>query len=253
MQNTYVINAFFPYKLRKAEVLEDLIIQLEIQRPKDDFRYYIDSKANAISIVKRDIWLKEQIDTNDMITICNGKEQLFSSITFSQISMPNVINSMLFSTLQLILNESVWTGVDWFILISNIGIQLDAYELDIYPPRNTNFASRQVLHQNQLRKTPYDLPGMPDESYGILPSKFPKQFSWISYWSKELKDNSQIDLERAKQMFYKTEELMNGALIIQMTEIPLNLEIPEHLSLLKHAYYAFPYVGGRHLLPEHLR
>ncbi len=253
MQNTYVINAFFPPTLRNAEVMENLIIQLEIQRPKESFRYYIDSTAKAVSIVQRDIWLKKQIDTNNMITICNGNEQLFSSITFSQISMSNAINSILFSTLHLILNESVWAAVDWFILVSNIGIQLDAYELDIYPPRNTNFINRQVLHQDQSRKTPYDLPGMPDGSYGILPNKFPKQFSWISYWSKELKDNSQIDLERAKLMFYKTEELTNGALVIQMTEIPLNLEIPEHLSLLKNAYYAFLYVGGRHLLPEHLR
>lgn len=249
--NAFSIGVIVPGISTWAEIANGIKL-LEKRNQKDSLGYFINEKGIPQSITNKESLVAQLFSSSQFPVICNGNEEYLSVLTAT--SFPHDQQDMKVSILDLKLNDKLWMDIDFFSVVKDVGAAWNAISLNVDPPGNTNLVLNQILFNNIEREIQYGLPPLPEKkTYGIKIYELPTHFAWINYWSKQLVANAQIDTDLAKKLFYKVELLENDAVIIQLTKAPLDLEIPEHLDLLKKAYKTFKRVGGRHLLPGHLR
>ncbi|MDQ3111508.1 MAG: DUF5953 family protein [Bacteroidota bacterium] len=227
---------------------------MEKYQPSESFRYLLNEKAEPVFISDRKSWLEERDILNERLLVCNGNESFYSGTIISTMKAHMISNKFPYLFMTTEAYENTWRGTDWFELIKETGSIFNPLEIHIHPPNNTNVIYHQLVIPNKPLELPYGLPAVLNKKdFGDESQQLPGHFAWINYWDCLLVKNAQLNISLAEKMFYKIEQLQNGDLVIQLTDAELNLEVPEHLTLLKEAYRNFEMVGGRHLLPGHLR
>lgn len=133
-----------------------------------------------------------------------------------------------------------------FDLMKIWGEATSAYNITA-DPDNMESSIREIINYDNTPEfiAPY---GLPSINVKLIENRNrPLIFSWINYWSPE--SSALVGITEAdKKYFYKAEQLKNGGWVLQLTQEPLDINIPEHLTKLQDAYSRFQKVGGQDLL-----
>ncbi|RKH65745.1 DUF5953 family protein [Corallococcus aberystwythensis] len=100
---------------------------------------------------------------------------------------------------------------------------------------------------------PVHKPGVPPRGLPALklPEKIrspeiPYCLGWLNYWSAAAAQAVGFpDPARDADLLSRSRRTATGGWVVQLTDAPLDLDIPEHLDALKQAYERFPVIGGR--------
>ncbi|MET0403698.1 MAG: DUF5953 family protein [Cystobacter sp.] len=93
--------------------------------------------------------------------------------------------------------------------------------------------------------TPYGLPSLLRPRYNRTP-EVPHYIGWINYWSAATASAIGFpDPDRDVDLLSRARRTRTGGWVVRLTEVPLDLDNPAHLSTLKQAYERFPAIGGR--------
>lgn len=90
--------------------------------------------------------------------------------------------------------------------------------------------------------------GLPALKFGksIRSAEIPQCLGWLNYWSAATAQaigfpNSARDAE----LLSRARRTATGGWVVQLTEAPLDLDVPAHLEALMRTYERFPEIGGR--------
>lgn len=76
--------------------------------------------------------------------------------------------------------------------------------------------------------------------------ELPQRLGWLNYWSVAAAQAIGFpDPSRDRDLLSRARRTAMGGWIVQLTEAPLDLDIPAHLDALLRAYERFPAIGGR--------
>lgn len=96
-----------------------------------------------------------------------------------------------------------------------------------------------------LSKPPLGLPEL-KMPWDIRSSETPCHLGWLNYWSAAAARAIGFpDPARDADLLSRARRTATGGWVVQLTEAPLDLDIPAHLDALKRAYERFPEIGGR--------
>jgi len=80
----------------------------------------------------------------------------------------------------------------------------------------------------------------------IRAPEIPHRLGWLNYWSAaSAKAIGFSDPARDTDLLSRSRRTASGGWIVQLTDVPLDLDNPAHLDALKRAYERFPEIGGR--------
>jgi Family of unknown function (DUF5953) len=80
----------------------------------------------------------------------------------------------------------------------------------------------------------------------IRAPEIPYYLGWLNYWSAAAaKAIGFPDPARDVELLTRARRTASGGWIVQLTDAPLDLDIPAHLDTLKRTYERFPEIGGR--------
>jgi hypothetical protein len=80
----------------------------------------------------------------------------------------------------------------------------------------------------------------------IRSPEIPHRLGWLNYWSATAAQAIGFpDPERDADLLSRARRTQTGSWIVQLTDAPLDLDIPLHLAALLRAYERFPEIGGR--------
>ncbi|MFY2557361.1 DUF5953 family protein [Corallococcus terminator] len=76
--------------------------------------------------------------------------------------------------------------------------------------------------------------------------EIPAYLGWLNYWSAAAaKAIGFPDPARDAELLTRARRTASGGWVVQLTDAPLDLDIPAHLDALERAYERFPEIGGR--------
>jgi hypothetical protein len=82
-------------------------------------------------------------------------------------------------------------------------------------------------------------------SRDISSPEIPHRLGWLSYWSAgAARAIGFPDPARDAELLSRAKRTASGGWVVQLTEAPLDLDIPAHLDALLRAYERFPRIGG---------
>jgi hypothetical protein len=106
-----------------------------------------------------------------------------------------------------------------------------------------------------VRQTSRTLEGVPSPPRGLPPLKrgkdihspeIPHRLGWLNYWSADAAGAIGFpDPSRDTDLLSRSRRTATGGWILQLTDAPLDLDDPAHLSALLQTYERFPKIGGR--------
>jgi hypothetical protein len=131
-------------------------------------------------------------------------------------------------------------------VLEAIGEAARAFWGDATPLNTGAEISRQML--DAVHK-----PGVPPRGLPALklPEKLrspeiPHRLGWLNYWSASAGQAIGFpDPARDTELLSRARRTPSGGWVVQLTDAPLDLDIPAHLDALKRAYERFPVIGGR--------
>jgi hypothetical protein len=92
---------------------------------------------------------------------------------------------------------------------------------------------------------PHGLPSLKLPRYNPAP-EIPHYLGWLNYWSAAAAEAIGFpDPARDAELRSRARRTATGGWVVQLTDAPLDLDIPAHLDALKRAYERFPTIGGR--------
>jgi hypothetical protein len=98
---------------------------------------------------------------------------------------------------------------------------------------------------DDLEPPPRGLPVIKSPSAMRLP-EIPHRLGWLNYWSAAAAQAIGFpDPARDAELLSRARRTATGGWVVQLTDAPLDLDIPAHLDALKRAYERFPEIGGR--------
>jgi len=111
-------------------------------------------------------------------------------------------------------------------------------------------ASVDIAQQTQNPDLPPEAPprGLPAITIpGNLSSpEIPHRLGWLNYWSAAAARTIGFpDPARDAELLSRARRTATGGWVVQLTQAPLELDDPDHLNALLHAYERFPAIGGR--------
>jgi hypothetical protein len=76
--------------------------------------------------------------------------------------------------------------------------------------------------------------------------EIPHRLGWLNYWSEATARAIGFpDPARDAELLSCSRRTATGGWVVQLTDVPLDLDNPAHLNTLKQAYERFPEIGGR--------
>ncbi|MFB1482611.1 DUF5953 family protein [Corallococcus sp. RDP092CA] len=102
--------------------------------------------------------------------------------------------------------------------------------------------SGQTVHPHEPGSPPRGLPALKAPAQ-IHSPELPHRIGWLNYWSEAT--SRAIGLPESARDVGWISRPLEGGWLVQLTEAPLDLERPEHLASLRHAYERFPAIGGQ--------
>jgi hypothetical protein len=92
---------------------------------------------------------------------------------------------------------------------------------------------------------PRGLPAL-KQSWEIRSPEIPHRLGWMNYWSPAAAHSIGFpDPARDADLLMRARRTVRGGWIVRLTDAPLDLDKPEHLDALLHAYKRFPAIGRR--------
>ncbi|RKH74354.1 DUF5953 family protein [Corallococcus aberystwythensis] len=80
----------------------------------------------------------------------------------------------------------------------------------------------------------------------IRAPQIPYYLGWLNYWSAAAAEAIGFpDPARDAELLSRARRTVSGGWIVQLTDVPLDLDDPAHLDTLKQTYERFPEIGGR--------
>ena len=80
----------------------------------------------------------------------------------------------------------------------------------------------------------------------IRSPEIPHRLGWLNFWSAAAAQAIGFpDPDRDAELLTRARRTPSGGWVVQLTDAPLDLDIPAHLDALKRAYERFPAIGGR--------
>jgi hypothetical protein len=99
--------------------------------------------------------------------------------------------------------------------------------------------------EDEPHETPHRLPWLLRPRYNRAP-EIPHYLGWLNYWSVATAEAIGFpDPARDAQLLSRARRTASGGWVVQLTDAPIDLDIPAHLDVLKRAYERFPEIGGR--------
>jgi hypothetical protein len=237
------------YLLRSIEIIEEsgVIPRLDYTTigPGENFENRL-NEIKTIKIENRLEWLNKTLETEESFFLNSGyknKEALVElTVSSSFIEFRECLESSCVFNLRMNLT---FTSQVYNQIINKISKNLIMHWGEIsFSKTKTNLVHQIVRPHEKNRNPEYGLPIVKIPQFLNGPD-IPFFIGWINYWSENTVEIVEFNQAKDSDLFYKIQHTDNGGIILQLTEEPLDLEIPEHLAALKKVYERFPKVGGR--------
>jgi hypothetical protein len=224
----------------------DVIHGMEKALPGLRLKWRLSSSGRPIALPQRDAWLVESIEDGGFPIVCNG--DLSYPVTVSGME-----NSGLFTAggqpqfevhAEMPLDEPV-------IAAAAAVLEAVAEGARAFWGSATPYATKvDIAYQTAptLEGPPSprrELPALKLFKH-IRSPEIPYYLGWLNYWSvAAAKAIGFPDPVRDAEILSRARRTATGGWVVQITDAPLDLDIPAHLDTLKRAYERFPQIGGR--------
>ncbi|RKG81206.1 hypothetical protein D7W79_06110 [Corallococcus exercitus] len=202
--------------------------------------------GRLIALPQRDAWLTEGTKDGRFPLVCNGDESYPITIYGLQIPARQAPGGQpLFDVhAELPLDAAVITAAA--DVLGSVAESARAFWGHATP------ASAGVEIARQTRD-PVHKPGVPPRGLPALklPAKsrspeIPHRLGWLNYWSAAAAQAIGFpEPTRDAELLTRARRTASGGWIVQLTDAPLDLDIPAHLDALMRTYERFPKIGGR--------
>ncbi|MCY1033986.1 DUF5953 family protein [Corallococcus sp. BB11-1] len=211
----------------------------------------ISDEGKPIPLPRRDAWVAEgQSDEPGLPLLCNGDER--DPVTISGWERPS--SSSPGGQPQFEIHVSLPLATPGLAAIAADVLEAVAEGALSFWGHATPFNAG-VEISGQTRH-PVRKPGIPPRGLPALkfPEKLrlpeiPQRLGWMNYWSSAAARAIGFpDPARDADLLSRSRRTATGGWVVQLTEAPLDLDNPAHLTALLRAYERFPEIGGRSTL-----
>ncbi|RKG92941.1 DUF5953 family protein [Corallococcus terminator] len=206
----------------------------------------VSEEGRPIALPQRDTWLSEGARDGGFPLVCNGDESFPVTIYGLQTPARQAPGgqSLLDAHAELPLNEAVIAAAA--DVLGGVAEGARAFWGHATP----SGAGVEIARQT---RDPVHKPGIPPRGLPALklPEKIrapeiPHRLGWLNYWSAPAaKVIGFPDPTRDAELLSRARRTESGGWVVQLTDMPLDLDNPAHLDALKRAYERFPEIGGR--------
>lgn len=219
---------------------------LERTLPGLHLEWRLSEQGEPIALPQRDMWLAAETRDGGFPLVCNGDEN--SPVTIAGLQTPAGIASggqPLFDVhAELPLDEAVIAaGVEMLEAVAEGARALWGHATPNGVAAEISQQTRHSMHQPHV--PPRGLPAikLPEE---IRSPDIPHHLGWLNYWSAAAALAIGFPAPaRDADLLSRARRTGTGGWIVRLTEEPLDLDNPAHLSALLRAYERFPAIGGR--------
>ena len=206
----------------------------------------VSKEGRPIALPQRDVWLAEAATRGEFPLLCNGDESY--PVTVSGLTIP----SSQAPGFQPLLDVHADLPLDVAVIAAAATVLEHVAEgaRAFWGRATPDTAALDIAEQ--IAPT---LDGPPSPPRGLPALKLfehlrapeiPYYLGWLNYWSAAAARAIGFpDPARDANLLSRSRRTATGGWVVQLTDAPLDLDLPAHLDTLKRAYERFPEIGGR--------
>lgn len=206
----------------------------------------VSDEGQCIPLSNRDAWVAQERLDGGFAILCNGDEGAWVSVT----GWESPVGSSPGGKAQLEVHgvlplDAVGIAAVGAVLES-VGEGARAFWGHATPFSAGVDIARQTKSQAvKPRPPPRGLPALkPPED--LHSPEIPHRLGWLNYWSAAAARAIGFpDSKRDAELLSRARRTATGGWLVRLTDVPLDLDNPDHLDALLRAYSRFPEVGGR--------
>jgi len=206
----------------------------------------ISEEGQRIPLPERDAWVARERQDGGFPLLCGGTEGTYASVT----GWEGPASSSSGGQAQLEVHATLPLSAEYIVQASE-ALQGLAEAARAFWGHVTPFsAGVDIARQTKNwaanpQPPPRGLPAL--KLPEAIPSpEIPQRLGWVNYWSAAAARSVGFpDPARDAELLSRSRRTSTGGWIVRLTEAPLDLDNPEHLKALMHAYERFPEIGGR--------
>lgn len=208
----------------------------------------VSEDGQLISLPQRDAWLLEGAKNGGFPLVCNGDESYPVTIFGLKTSARSAPGGQPL----LDIHAKLPMGETGIAAATDVLEGVAEGALALWGEATPFNAGVEISRQT---RDPVRKPGVPPR--GLPTLKFPDRLrspaipyhlGWLNYWSAAAAQAIDFpDPARDADLLSRARRTASGGWIVRLTEMPLDLDLPEHLDALLRAYERFPEIGGRSL------
>jgi hypothetical protein len=219
---------------------------MERALPSVRLGWTVSREGGLIALPRRDTWLAEQTKDGGFPLVCNGDERHPVMVYGTETPARQAPGGqpLLGVHAQLPLDKAIIAVASEVLECVAEGAR--AFWGHATPDGAALHIARQT--SDPVRKPqppPLGLPALklPED---IRSPEIPHRLGWLNYWSTDAARAIGFpDPSRDADLLSRSRRTASGGWLVQLTESPLDLELPSHLDALLRAHERFPELGGR--------
>ncbi|MDC0711042.1 DUF5953 family protein [Stigmatella sp. ncwal1] len=206
----------------------------------------VSEEGRLIALPQRDGWLAEATARGEFPLLCNGDESypvtVWGSGRPARLSAGGQAQFEVHAKLPL---DAVGIAAAAEML-EGVAEGARAFWGRVLPDGVASEMAKQIRHSmDQPHVPPRGLPALNLPQHIPSPA-IPHHLGWLNYWSAAAAQAIGFpDPVRDEDLLSRTRRTATGGWVVRLTETPLELDNPAHLTALLRAYERFPEIGGR--------
>jgi Family of unknown function (DUF5953) len=220
-----------------------LLQAIESVLPQDRMDYTISPEGTPIQVQDREAFLRASALRREISLLCNGIEKRLVSVSGHSIAAVLAPARAPLLDVAIALPETPDYVHQSDELLFRACERLQAFWAVGSPNETAAIIGAQTVFPWIASQPPLGLPALlPPQQ--LTTALLPHRFGWLNYWSAETARALGFpDGGTNAHWFAGARRSTNGAWLLKLTELPLDLGAPQHLQRLKEAYDRFPKVG----------
>ncbi|QSQ23700.1 hypothetical protein JY651_01565 [Pyxidicoccus parkwayensis] len=218
---------------------------LERTLPGLRLEWTITDDHQILHLPQRDAWLARARRDGGFPPVCNNDEQqpvMLSGMLRSSSSAPGG-HALLEVHLELPLDGSGAAAAD---VLEAVAENARAFWGQASPSGFGSEVAQQLRHSAQRPESPPRGLPMLELPWHLSSPSIPFHLGWLNYGSADAARAIGFpDVDRDEDLLARARRTATGGWVVQLTDTPLDLDVPAHLDALKRAYARFPEIGGR--------
>ncbi|WP_224361058.1 DUF5953 family protein [Hyalangium versicolor] len=223
-----------------------VVHSMERAAPGLHLGWMISEKGQRIPLPDRDVWLAQTRMDGGFPLLRNGDDDFRVTVTGWELSAASSPEGQA----QLVVEAVLPLTADGVAVAADVLAAIAEGARAFWGHTTPFLAAVDIARQTKNwaanpQPPPRGLPAL-KLSRNISSPEIPHRLGWVNYWSAAAARSIGFpDPARDEDLLSRSRGTAAGGWVVRLTEAPLVLGNPAHLSALMHAYERFPQIGGR--------